>query len=125
MLSGAPIIVEVFAHYAPEHSAPEHDYFVFIYEITIRNVGGAAARLISRHWIITDAEEKRKEVRGEGVVGEQPLIAPGGEYRYSSYCVLPTRVGCMSGSYMMQGEDGLYFDAPIPAFTLALPGTLN
>jgi len=120
-----PIFVEVKPEYSLEHSDPDQGRFVFIYYVTIRNQGEQAAQLISRHWIITDADNKSQEIRGEGVIGEQPLLEPGDEHFYNSFCVLGTRIGCMQGSYMMQGEDGLYFDAPIPAFTLAVPGSLN
>jgi len=125
MNEDCPIVVSVKPEYSAEHSKPEEDYFVFIYYISIQNRGAQATRLISRHWVITDANGKTQEVRGDGVVGEQPLLAPGDEHFYNSFCVLQTSVGCMQGHYMMQGEDGLYFDAPIPAFTLAAPGVLN
>jgi len=120
-----PIVVAVKPEYSPEHSEPEEKRFVFVYYVSIRNRGEQAAQLISRHWIISDARGKTQEVRGDGVVGEQPLLAPGDEHFYNSFCVLETNVGCMQGSYVMLGEDGLYFDAPIPAFTLAVPGALN
>ncbi|MDX8407342.1 MAG: Co2+/Mg2+ efflux protein ApaG [Mariprofundaceae bacterium] len=125
MPESSPVGVSVKPAYAPEHSDPEQGRFVFIYHISIQNRGDQAAQLISRHWIITDANGKTQEVRGDGVIGEQPVLAPGDVHRYSSFCVLETNVGCMQGSYMMLGEDGLYFDAPIPAFTLAVPGALN
>ena len=120
-----PIMVTVKPEYAPEHSDPEQERFVFIYYITIQNRGAQTVQLISRHWVISDANGKSIEVRGDGVIGEQPVLAPGDEHFYSSFCVLETHVGCMQGSYMMLGEDGQYFDAPIPAFTLAVPGVLN
>jgi len=120
-----PIVVEVNPEYSPEHSEPERNHFVFIYYISIQNRGNRSAQLISRHWVITDANGKVEEVRGDGVVGEQPVLAPGDEHCYNSFCVLETHVGCMQGSYMMLGEDGRSFDAPIPAFTLAVPGALN
>ncbi|MDQ6981959.1 MAG: Co2+/Mg2+ efflux protein ApaG [Mariprofundus sp.] len=120
-----PVVVEVNPEYSPEHSEPEQNHYVFIYYISIQNRGRQAAQLISRHWVITDANGKVEEVRGDGVVGEQPVLAPGDEHCYNSFCVLETHVGCMQGSYMMLGEDGRYFDAPIPAFTLAVPGALN
>jgi len=120
-----PIIVEVENEYAAEHSEPDQGRFVFIYDISIHNTGHRAAQLISRHWVITDADGEVDEVQGEGVVGEQPVIEPGATYRYNSFCVLETPVGCMQGSYRMLDENGYEFDAPIPAFTLALPGSLN
>jgi len=120
-----PILVEVKTEYSPEHSEPDRNHYVFIYYISIHNKGDQAAQLTSRHWMITDANGKVDEVRGEGVIGEKPVLEPGDEHFYNSFCVLSTSVGCMQGSYVMQGEDGLYFDAPIPAFTLAVPGCLN
>ena len=120
-----PIVVTVTPEYAPEHSDPEQGRFVFIYYIRIQNKGEQAVQLVSRHWLITDAKGKVEEVRGDGVVGEQPVLAPGDEHDYNSFCVLETNVGCMQGSYVMLGEDGRYFDSPIPAFTLAVPGALN
>ncbi len=120
-----PIVVEVNPEYSPEHSEPDQGRYVFIYYINIRNTGAQSAQLISRHWIITDANGKVEEVRGDGVVGKQPVLESGDEHFYNSFCVLETSVGCMQGSYMMLGEDGCYFDTPIPAFTLAVPGVLN
>jgi len=120
-----PIIVEVKTEYSPEHSDPGKNHFVFIYYISIHNRGVQAAQLSGRHWIITDANNKVEEVRGEGVVGEKPVLEPGDEHFYNSFCILETSVGCMQGSYVMQGEDGLFFDAPIPPFTLSVPGALN
>jgi len=125
MPESCPVNVSVKTEYAPEHSDPEQNRFVFIYYISIQNRGEQTVQLISRHWQITDASGRVQEVRGDGVVGEQPILAPGDEHFYNSFCVLETNVGCMQGSYMMLGEDGLYFDAPIPAFTLAVPGALN
>jgi len=121
----ADIIVEVSCSYAEEHSDPEQARFVFIYDISIHNRGKMSAQLLSRHWLITDANGKVDEVRGEGVIGEQPVIAPGGTYRYSSFSVLETAVGCMQGSYRMLAEDGSEMDAKIPVFSLAQPGSLN
>jgi len=119
------IEVTVRAEYAETHSDTAHEHYVFIYDITIRNNGSLSAQLLRRHWLITDAEENVQEVEGEGVIGEQPDIQPGGTHRYQSYCVLPTPIGCMQGSYRMRAADGTLFDAPIPAFTLAVPGSLN
>jgi ApaG protein len=98
---------------------------VFAYTITIRNAGSVAARLVSRHWVITDATGKVEEVRGDGVVGEQPLIKPGESYRYTSGAAIATPVGTMHGSYRMTVADGTAFEAPIPAFTLAMPRVLH
>ena len=114
---------EVF--YVPEQSEPLQHRFVFAYRITLQNTGALSARLLSRHWIITDANGEIREVRGDGVVGEQPLIEPQGRYQYTSGSMLETPVGSMRGSYRMQAEDGHEFDAEIPAFTLAQPGVLN
>ncbi len=125
MNADCPIVVSVKPEYSPEHSDPEQNRFVFVYYVSIQNRGEQVAQLVSRHWMITDANGKTEEVRGDGVVGEQPVLAPGNEHCYNSFCVLETNVGCMQGSYMMLGEDGLYFDAPIAAFTLAVPGVLN
>ena len=124
-LNSCPIRVMVETQYAPEHSKPELGQFVFIYYINIQNRGDTVAQLISRHWVITDANGKVVEVRGDGVVGEQPVLQPGDQHEYNSFCVLETNVGCMEGSFMMLAGDGSYFDAPVPAFTLAVPGALN
>ncbi len=98
---------------------------MFSYTITIRNEGSVPARLLTRHWIITDSNGKVQEVRGEGVVGEQPYLKPGQGFRYSSGAVLETPVGAMQGSYQMVADDGEQFDAPIAAFRLAMPGLLH
>lgn len=111
--------------YVSEQSEPARDRYVFAYTITIENAGSATAQLISRHWIITDALGKVQEVRGEGVVGEQPVLAPGGSFEYTSGCVLETPVGTMHGSYQMVADDGSGFDADIPAFRLAVPNVLH
>lgn len=120
-----PIQIDVQAEYAEEHSHADKQQFVFIYHIRICNHGKQAARLLSRHWIITDGSGHVEEVQGEGVVGEQPHIAPGGEHQYSSYCVLKTPVGCMRGSYQMLADNGDTFEAPIATFSLAVPGALH
>jgi ApaG protein len=119
------IVVEVEPEYAEEHSEPEDGHFVFIYHVTIRNAGSMAAQLMSRRWLITDANGDCEEVEGEGVIGEQPVILPGAVHRYNSFCVLPTEVGCMEGHYSMVAEDGTPFQAPVPMFTLAVPTALN
>lgn len=108
-----------------EQSEPERDRYVFAYTITIENAGSVAAQLVSRHWIITDAMGKVEEVRGEGVVGEQPLLLPGERFRYTSGAVLETPLGTMQGSYQMVAEDGVRFDAPIAPFRLAMPNVLH
>jgi len=119
------IRVEVRTTFLPEQSAPQDQRYVFSYTITIRNEGEVAARLLTRHWIITDSNGKVQEVRGSGVVGEQPHLKPGQAFRYSSGAVIETPVGAMHGSYQMLGDDGAKFDAPIPPFRLAMPGVLN
>ncbi len=119
------IRIQVATRYVDEQSEPELDRYVFAYTITISNDGNVAAKLISRHWIITDANGKVQEVSGDGVVGEQPHLQPGEEFQYSSGAVLDTPVGAMQGLYRMETDDGVNFDAPIAAFTLAVPGLLH
>lgn len=111
--------------YLDEQSTPAEKQYVFAYTITIRNTGTVAARLLSRHWLITDANGQEREVRGDGVAGEQPLLPPGGDFRYTSGAMLETPVGSMRGSYQMLADDGIRFEAPIPVFTLAIPHTLH
>lgn len=119
------IRISVRSEYLPEQSDAESNRWVFAYHVTIRNEGEQTARLLTRHWVITDAEERTQEVHGEGVIGEQPSISPGDEYQYSSGAVLETSVGTMHGSYQMLAEDGTCFDAEIPPFTLAPPNTIH
>lgn len=119
------IDIEVTTRYLPEQSTPEENRFAFAYRIVIANNGERSAQLLSRHWIITDGDGKVQEVRGAGVVGEQPVIAPGHTHVYTSGTLLATRVGSMQGSYQMLGEDGHAFDAPIAPFRLAVPGALH
>jgi ApaG protein len=119
------IRIEVETSYLDEQSDPKERRYVFSYTITIRNEGLVAARLLARHWVITDANGKVQEVRGDGVVGEQPHLKPGQGFRYSSGAVLETPVGAMQGSYEMVTDDGLHFDAPIAVFRLAMPGILQ
>jgi len=128
MSEGEPahrIHVEVVTNYLADQSDPSDQRFVFSYTITIRNDGDVPAKLMTRHWIITDANGKTQEVRGDGVVGEQPHLKPGQGFRYSSYAVLETPVGAMQGSYQMLADDGARFDAPIAPFRLALPAMLH
>lgn len=119
------IDVSVATQYLPEQSQVEQHRFAFAYTVTITNNGQLAAKLLSRHWLITDGEGRVQEVRGAGVVGEQPLIAPGHSHIYTSGTVMTTRVGTMQGSYQMIAEDGTSFDAQIAPFRLAVPGSLH
>lgn len=123
--SQQPIDINVNTQYLEEHSHPEKDQFTFGYTITITNKGNQPVKLLNRHWIITDANNEVQEVQGEGVVGEQPLIAAGKSYQYSSGAVLKTEIGSMEGSYQMQNLDGSLFDADIPVFSLHKPGILH
>ena len=117
--------VDVKTAYVPEQSLPEENRYVFSYTITIRNSGTVAAKLLTRHWLITDADEKVQEVKGDGVVGEQPHLDPGEQFQYTSGTILETPVGSMQGSYHMLADDGVEFDAPIQPFTLSIPHTLH
>jgi ApaG protein len=111
--------------YIPEQSSPEQSRYVFAYTMTITNNGLMAAKLLRRHWVITDANGKVQEVKGDGVIGEQPHILPGESHQYSSASVLETPVGCMQGSYEMIADDGVEFEATIPVFNLSLPNALH
>lgn len=111
--------------YLPEQSDEAINRYVFSYTITIANTGMVAAQLISRHWIIVDGGNDIQEVRGLGVVGEQPLLKPGDSFEYTSGTAISSPVGSMKGSYQMVTEDGLRFDAPIPEFTLSVPRVLH
>jgi len=119
------IRVRVRAHFVPEHSEPEEQRYFFAYHVTITNEGARPAKLVSRHWIITDGAGHVQEVKGPGVVGQQPRLAPGEAFEYTSACPLPTPVGSMYGTYQMVTEAGDTFEARIAPFTLALPGALN
>jgi ApaG protein len=119
------IAVKTLPQFLADQSDPDNDRYVFAYTITIENQGEVSAQLISRHWIITDATEQVQEVRGLGVVGNQPLLRPGESFRYTSGCALTTPVGTMRGSYQMIADDGTHFDATIPEFALAMPRTLH
>ncbi|SEJ44793.1 Co2+/Mg2+ efflux protein ApaG [Frateuria terrea] len=119
------IDVQVETRFVPDQSKPHDNRYVFAYTVTLHNAGDVPARLLTRHWVITDANGKVEEVRGEGVVGDQPWIRPGDRYQYSSGAVLDTAVGTMRGSYQMLADDGTRFDAPIPPFTLSIPRTLH
>lgn len=117
--------VSVANTFIPEQSDPERNRYVFAYTVTLRNDGTMPAQLLSRHWVITHGNGKTEEVRGEGVVGEQPHLNPGESYEYTSGTILETPVGDMRGSYQMQADDGVEFEAVIPQFTLSLPHTLH
>jgi ApaG protein len=108
-----------------EQSDPEADQYVFAYTITVHNTGEVTARLLSRHWVITDADGKVEEVKGDGVVGEQPLLRPGEAFRYTSGTPLETPVGSMRGTYHCVAEDGTHFDATVPEFVLSGPRVLH
>jgi ApaG protein len=113
------VTVSVQSSYVAEQSAPDKDHFVFIYVVTIRNTGNIAAKLLNRHWFITDAHGNAQEVQGAGVIGQQPYLKPGEVYEYTSGAVLNTPIGSMHGSYEMVADDGIHFTAPIPAFRLS------
>ncbi len=117
--------VDAVAEYVASQSDPDENRYVFAYHITLRNTGKVTLTLQTRHWIITDGTGNQQEVRGEGVVGEKPRLAPGESFEYTSGAMLDTPVGSMHGSYQMLAEDGHRFDAPIAAFTLAVPRSLN
>jgi ApaG protein len=119
------INISVTTNYLEDQSDPASDRYVFSYTINIANVGTVAAQLISRHWIITDADNVTQEVKGLGVVGEQPLLRPGESFEYTSGTAMATPVGTMRGSYQMAAEDGNKFDAEIPQFTLSMPRVLH
>ena len=119
------VTVDVQTQYIEEQSNPDSDRYVFAYTVTIENHGQRAATLLNRHWLITDANGKIQEVRGEGVVGEQPLLAPGDQYQYTSGTILETPVGAMQGEYEMIDDDGRHFLAPIEPFSLSVPGLVH
>ncbi len=119
------IRIQVESVYVPERSAPEHSHWFFAYHVTITNEGDEIAQLVSRHWIITDANGQIEEVKGPGVVGEQPHLAPGESFKYTSACPLPTPFGTMHGTYQMVTAKGERFDAEIAPFSLAEPRAVN
>jgi ApaG protein len=119
------ITVAVKTAHLADQSDPSRNQYAFAYTITITNTGAVAAQLISRHWIITDADRQVQEVRGLGVVGQQPLLQPGESFEYTSGTSLPTAVGTMRGTYQMVAEDGKTFDADVPPFTLSVPRILH
>ncbi len=117
--------ISVVTAYVEEQSVPEQNRYVFAYTITITNTGQIAAKLLRRHWLITDANNKVQEVKGDGVVGEQPHLQPGQSFTYTSGAILETPVGCMQGSYQMIADDGTRFESPIPVFRLSTPITMH
>ncbi len=119
------IRVTVQSAFRPERSEPDKGRWLFTYTVRIANEGGAAAQLVSRHWIITDANGERQEVMGDGVVGHQPHLAPGERFEYTSFCVLQTPHGSMRGTYRMLRADGSQFEARIAPFPLVVPGAVN
>lgn len=121
------IAISVETEYLVQESDSEYgnDHHVFLYTVTIANEGELAARLLGRHWLIIDADGQAQEIRGEGVVGEQPQVKPGENYQYTSYAVINTPIGSMLGSYQMISADGRLFDAEIPTFRLANPMLIN
>lgn len=119
------ISVNAEAFFQPQHSSIDDDRYAFAYRITIRNTGSEPAKLLSRHWVITDANNEVQEVRGMGVIGEYPHLQPGEEYSYTSGSTLRTPYGTMRGSYQMQADDGTTFEADIPEFHLLAPRTLH
>jgi ApaG protein len=119
------IEVSVQSEFRADRSAPAQGRFLYTYTVRISNAGEGPARLLARHWIITDARGEREEVKGDGVVGQQPRIEPGHSFQYTSFCVLKTPLGQMRGTYTMQREDGTTFDAEIAPFALAVPSALN
>lgn len=125
MIQKHKIDIEANANYIESRSAPEQGRFFFIYTIIIHNRGKGAARLLERHWIITDAEGQVQDVRGEGVVGEKPRLAPGESFRYNSSALIATPVGTMRGEYLMIDDDGEIFETEIPQFILSIPRVLH
>lgn len=117
--------VQVETHYIQDESDPVHNRYVFAYTITILNNGQVPAKLLTRHWVITNADGKVEEVKGAGVVGEQPHLNPGEQFQYTSGTILETPVGSMKGTYHMIADDGVEFEAEIPMFTLSKPNTLH
>ena len=119
------IEIQPMPQFIPEQSDPDNDRYIFAYTVTIKNIGSVPAQLVSRHWIITDGHNEVQEVRGLGVVGEQPLLRPGEKYEYTSGCQLETPVGTMRGTYQMVAEDGTQFEGVIAELTLSIPRVLH
>ncbi len=125
MTTSTPVSINVESEYLKEHSEPRTNRHVFAYTVTISNHGLENVQLLSRHWLITDGKNKVQEVKGEGVIGEQPKLAPGESYKYTSGAMIATPVGTMHGSYQMLAADGEKFEAPIAAFRLSIPNILH
>ncbi|WP_428357701.1 Co2+/Mg2+ efflux protein ApaG [Methyloprofundus sp.] len=119
------ILIEVFPRYIPDQSKPSAHKYAFAYTIKITNTGTIPAKLLSRHWLITDANGKIEEVRGEGVIGKTPYLKPGEAFTYTSGALIETSVGVMQGEYTMRSDSGENFDAQVPQFTLSIPRTLH
>jgi ApaG protein len=119
------VTVAAKAFYVEDQSDPDKNHYVFGYTIKVTNTGEVAARLISRHWLITDANHRVEEVRGLGVIGQQPTLQPSESFEYTSGCPLATPVGTMKGEYQMVADDGTQFEASIPEFTLSVPRVLH
>lgn len=119
------IQVHTFPQYEPEHSRSAEGKYFYSYKIRIHNVKGESCQLISRRWLITDANGQKQEVVGDGVIGQQPVLDQGEEFTYTSGCMLETPIGTMEGYYIMRTSDGLEFKTPIEPFLLAIPGSIN
>lgn len=125
MITEMPVSIHVATQYIDQQSEPRQSRYAFAYTITISNHGVEPVQLLSRYWLITDGNAKTREVRGDGVIGEQPHIAPGSSFQYTSGAILETAVGSMEGSYRMLSQSGDQFDAPIQRFSLSHPGSLH
>ncbi|MBT5798185.1 MAG: Co2+/Mg2+ efflux protein ApaG [Porticoccaceae bacterium] len=123
--STQPIMITVITEYLTEQSQPEENRYAFAYHITIKNQSVRSAKILTRHWIIVDANQERKEVHGEGIVGKQPIILSGDKYEYTSAVVLDTPVGTMEGSYQLVDDGGVTFNAPIQPFLLSIPHAVH
>ncbi|MBT6799091.1 MAG: Co2+/Mg2+ efflux protein ApaG [Porticoccaceae bacterium] len=123
--STQPMMITVITEYLTEQSQPEESRYAFAYHITIKNQSVRSAKILTRHWIIVDANQERKEVHGEGIVGKQPIILSGDKYEYTSAVVLDTPVGTMEGSYQLVDDGGVTFDAPIEPFLLSIPNAVH
>ena len=119
------ISISIETVYLQQDSEPENNKFFFLYTISIRNKGSVGAKFLSRHWVIEDSNGKKQDVRGEGVVGEQPYIVPGDEFQYTSGAMIETSLGTMKGTYQMIDDNNRYFDAPIPEFVLSIPRVIH